>query len=272
MKRTITILLVVVMLLGIMPSAALAADWGEGDTLDSALSELKVGFDNNQLDWLVLPNLGVIYQRYTYYQFKNERTGTVDQQPVYCIDPTKGGAYEIFNAVGPNDDGSNTATFIRGEKVGDAKYIGILSIGYPHTRLTGLGLETIEEGYYATKLALWMYIRGNNPSTLTINPKYGDNDPVALRVRNAAVSIYTNGLGAATLNEPSLTIVGKTGATAQLDNSGEYYVQGIEVYASGWVGTNPAACGDVQLSWASAPPAGTIVLGSSNEDITSTLS
>ena len=271
MKRTITMLLVVVMLLGVMPFAAFAADWGEGDTLDSALAELKVGYDDTLLDWLVLPNLGVIYLRYSYFQFQNERTGTIDQHPVYCIDPTKGGAYDIVRDVGPNDDGSNTATYIRGDKVGDAKYRGILSAGYPHMRLTGLGLETIEEGYYATKLALWMYIRGNDPTKLTINPKYSSSDPVALRVRNAAVSIYTNGTKAGATNDPSITIAGKPSAVATLDANGQYYVQGIEIHASGWVGTNPDACGDVQLSWASAPPAGTIVLGSNGEDITSTL-
>ena len=271
MKRTLTMLLAAIMLLGLMPFTASAADWGEGDTLDSALSELKVGFENTMLDWLVLPSLGVIYQRYAYFQFKNERTGTIDQHPVYCIDPTKGGAYEIVQAVGPNDDGSNTATYIRGDKVGDAKYRAIFNSGYPHMTLTALNLETHEEGYYATKVALWMYIRGNDPTKLSINPKYGDTNPVALRVRAAAVSIYTSGMASVSTHGPGVALAGKPSATATLDAAGEYYVQTIEVYASGWVGTNPAGCGDVQLSWASAPPAGTIVLGSNGEDITSAL-
>lgn len=271
LKRIIAAVLSAVTLLGIMPFAAYAANWGEGDTLDDALSQLKVGFDDTLLDWLVLPNLGTINLRYTYFQYKNERTGTIDEQPVYCIDPTKGGAYEIVAAIGPNNDGSRTATYIRGEKVGDAKYKAILAAGYPHMRLTGLGLETIEEGYYATKLALWMYIRGNDPSKLTINPKYGGSDPVALRVRAAAVKIYTTGTNSSGIREPSLTMTGKPSATANLDANGEYYVQGVEIIASGWVGTNPDACGDVQLSWDSPPPAGTIVLGSDGEDITSTM-
>jgi hypothetical protein len=171
MKRILSALFAIIMLFGIFPLNVFAADWGQGDTIDDALSELKVGFHDTRLDWLALPGLGVVNLRYTYFLYRNTRTGTVDEQPVYCIDPTKAGAYEIVRDVGPNpDDGSNTATYIRGNKVGDAKYRGILAKGYPHNRLAGLKLETIEEGYYATKLALWMYIRGNNPIAFAVFP------------------------------------------------------------------------------------------------------
>jgi hypothetical protein len=272
-KQTIAALLVAVALIGAMPFAAHAGDWGEGDTLDDALSELKVGFEDNRMDWLQLPEMGVIYLRYSYFNYRNERTGTIDEHPVYCIDPSKGGAYEIVHNVGPNpDDGSDTATYIRGEKVGDAKYRAILANGFPHQMFTSLGLQSREEGYYATKLALWMYIRGNDADTLTINPKYGSGDPAANRVRDAAISIFTKGTTITTGNyTPFLTLSGKPSATAQMDAAGEYFVQEVEVVASGWVGTNSAACGDVQLEWAAPPPAGTIVLGTNGEDITSTL-
>jgi uncharacterized surface anchored protein len=116
-----------------------------------------------------------------------------------------------------------------------------------------------------------MYIRGNDPSKLTINPAYGDSDPAAQRVRAAAVTIYNNGLNNGAPAEPKITLAGKPSAVAKLDGAGEYYVQGVKVYASSWVGLNPDACGDVQLSWASPPPAGTVVLGSAGEDISSTL-
>jgi hypothetical protein len=271
-KRAISALLAAVMLIGVLSFASLAADWGEGDTLEDALSELKVGFDDTQLDWLILPSLGVVKLRYTYFFFANDRTGEKEEHPIYCIDPTKGGAYEIVTNAGPNpDDGSNTATYIRGAKVGDARYRAILAEGYPHIRLAGLGLQTREEGYYSTKLALWMYIRGNDPSKLTINPAYGDANPAAQRVRAAAVTIYNNGLNNGAPAEPKITLTGKPSAVAKLDGEGEYYVQSIEVHASSWVGLNPDACGDVQLSWASPPPAGTVVLGSAGEDISSTL-
>jgi uncharacterized surface anchored protein len=269
LKKTLAIIIAAVMLVGAIPFMAFAADWGEGDTLDDALSELKVGFDDAYLDWLVLPGLGVIKLRYTYFMFKNTRTGTIDEHPVYCIDPTKGGAHEIVAAVGSNpDDGSNTATYIRGEKVGDPKYRGILNEGYPHNLWSSL---TKEEAYYATKLALWMYIRGNDPTKLTINPAYASGDTAANRVRDAAVSIFNKGVAGSTY-EPELTLMGKPSNTAKLDANGEYYTQEIEVYANGWIGTNSAASGDVLLSWDSAPPAGTVVLGSNGEDIASSMS
>jgi hypothetical protein len=269
-KTTVAAILAAFLLFCIVPLAAFSSDWGEGDTLDSALSQLKVGFDEILLDWLVLPNLGVIQQRYTYFMFKNERTGQSEEHPVYCIDPTRGGAYAIVAAIGPNNDGSKTATYIRGDKVGDARYKAILASGYPHMRFDSLGLQTKEEGYYATKLALWMYIRGNDPASLSINPAYGNSNPAALRVRAAAVSIYNNS-AKYTVHEPRLTLTGKPGSTANLDAGGSYYVQNIEVFASGWVGTNPDACGDVLLAWESPPPAGTIVLGPDGEDISSAL-
>ena len=269
-KRIIAALLAVILFIGILPAYSIAADWGEGDTLEDALSELKVGFDDTNLDWLALPGLGVIKLRYTYFLYKNERTGTIDEHPVYCIDPTKGGAYVIVSDVGPNTDGSNTATYIRGEKVSDPKYRGIMNSGFPHLMYSSLGLQSREEAYYATKLALWMYIRGNDPDKLTINPAYGNSDPVAQRVMAAAINIYNN--GEELIYEPTLTVTGKPNNIAKLDAGGEYYVQEIELYANGWIGTNQAASGDVQLSWASSPPAGTIVLGTNGEDITSSLS
>jgi hypothetical protein len=269
-KKPIAAIIAAIMLIGILPFSSFAADWGEGDTLEDALSELKAGFDDAQLDWLQLPGLGVIKQRYTYFMFKNERTGTIDEHPVYCIDPAKLGAYDIVAAVGPNTDGSSTATYIRGEKVGDPKYRGILNAGYPHQMLSSLGLQTREEGYYATKIALWMYIRGSDPTKLAINPAYANDDPAALRVRAAAIDIFNNGIGGSGY-EPELTLKGKPNNTARLDANGEYYVQEIEVYASGWIGENPAACGDVRLAWASAPPAGTVVFGTNGENISSSL-
>ncbi|MDR1693198.1 MAG: Cys-Gln thioester bond-forming surface protein, partial [Oscillospiraceae bacterium] len=271
-KRILAVCLTAVLLVVILPLASHAAIWGQGDTLDDALSELMVGFDNTRLDWLCLPGMDIIYLRYTYFQFKNERTGQVDEHPVYCIDPAKGGAYEIVQNVGPNSsDGSNTATYIRGTKVGDAKYVAIIANGYPHMRLDSLGLQSREEAYYATKLALWMYIRGNDPSKLTFNPAYGDSDPVAQRVRNAAISVYNNAMKASPPREAELRLTGKPNAITKLDASGQFFVQEVEVYSSGWIGNDPSACGDVQLAWDSPPPAGTIVLGTSGEDITSSL-
>jgi 5-hydroxyisourate hydrolase-like protein (transthyretin family) len=267
-KKLLAALIAAILWTNMFAGTAYAADWGEGDTLEDALSELKVGFDDVLLEWLKLPDIGVVQQRYTYFYFKNERTSEVEEHPVYCIDPAKGGAYQIVAAVGPNSDGSDTATYIRGEKVGDPVYKGILSYGYPHMRLSTLGLETLEEGYYATKLALWMYILGNGPSQLTVNPAYG-GDPVALRVRAAAIEIYNKGL-TSLVPEPRITVTGKT-ATANLDADGQYYVQEIQINCSAWSSIDINR-NSVQLSWDGTPPAGTVVLDASDGDITGSMS
>jgi uncharacterized surface anchored protein len=115
-----------------------------------------------------------------------------------------------------------------------------------------------------------MYIRGNDPDALTINPAYGNSDPAANRVRDAAISIYNNSMNS-NFTDPTLTLTGS--ATAEPNESGEYFVQEIEVFTSAYyIGTNPNSSGDVQLSWTSQPPAGTIVLGTDGEDITASLS
>ena len=68
-KITISAIFIAVLLIGIIPQMAYASDWGEGDTIESALSKLKVGFDSNRLDWLVLPNFGTVQKRYTYFYY-----------------------------------------------------------------------------------------------------------------------------------------------------------------------------------------------------------
>jgi len=126
-KKTLVAVLAALILLSAAPFAAASgpSNWGEGNTLESALSQLRIGFHENHLDWLVLPNLGVIEHRYTYFLYRNARTGQVEEHPVYCIDPTRGGAHEIVRDVGSGSDGNRTATYIRGERVGDFNYMSI---------------------------------------------------------------------------------------------------------------------------------------------------
>jgi hypothetical protein len=71
-------------------------------------------------DWLVIPSTGAPYPlRYAFFWYKDSE-GNKSEHPVYCIEPEKGGAYEFLTARGPNpDDGSQTATYIRRDKVSD---------------------------------------------------------------------------------------------------------------------------------------------------------
>jgi hypothetical protein len=200
LKKIISAVLAILMLLIAIPSSVYALDndpdfpqWGEGDSLEGETGEIKVGFDSDHLlNWLFISGYGIAKQRYTYFQFKNA-DGSIEEHPVYCIDPHKPGAYEVVRDIGANpDDESDTATYVFTKGSIDSRFIGILAMGWPHMRLSSIGLngvETNEEGYYATKVALWLVIRRKTPGDLSPNPAY-TGDPAVQRVLDAVETIY----------------------------------------------------------------------------------
>ena len=109
-KKIISLALTMLMMVSVIPfSVSATTDWGVGDTLEDALSELKVfGEENPRLEWLSLKGLTnsvgteVILQRYTYFLY-DDGSGETEPHPVYCIDPSRGGAYElVHNPMGIN--------------------------------------------------------------------------------------------------------------------------------------------------------------------------
>ncbi|MDR0863015.1 MAG: hypothetical protein LBN30_09635 [Oscillospiraceae bacterium] len=165
-------------------------------------------------------------------------------------------------------------TYYRGEKVGNATYISILNEGYPHNRLASLHLNTLEEGYYATKMALWMYILGATEADIGINPAYGSSDPAAKRVYDAAISIFKYGVSKASegIQEPEILITADS-PKPQLDSEEQYRQQIITINANKYVGTNPDANGFFKLAWAdlAAVPVGTKIELPDGTDITSAM-
>jgi uncharacterized surface anchored protein len=265
-KQIISIILALVLALSVIPTAL--ATYAEGDTLEDALSKLNVAWRGEPLDWLTI-NGTVRTQTYTYFNFLNDRTGQIEEHPVYCIDPTKGGVKQT----GVQPEGAETATYVRGEKVGDAAYSMILAAGYPHTSLTALGLETTEQGYYATKMALWLYILGGNASDLGVNPAYTGN-AAAQRIYEATVTIFDNGIGWSFLGitEPALTLTPDK-PVPYTDPAGQYYQQKITISSNKWIGDVPSTLGDFELSWEHPEfvPAGTKILAPDGADITSSM-
>ena len=270
-KKVISVILTSLLALSLLCSIALAAgSFAEGYTLDDALSKLGVAFSGDMLDWLTISG-EVKTQAYTYFPYQNARTGTVEEHPVYCIDPSRGGVREGIQWLGVS---GNYVTYYRGEKVGNPYYLAIMGAGYPHITLTSLGLDSSEQGYYATKMALWLYILGVDETKLGINPKYGSGNAVAQKVFDAAVAIYKNGMygGSRGYEEPSFTItVDRT--RPYLDTSGQYRQQILTIESNRWIGDTPLIPGDYMLSWAnpSAVPAGTRIELPDGTDITSTM-
>ncbi|MDR0863000.1 MAG: Cys-Gln thioester bond-forming surface protein, partial [Oscillospiraceae bacterium] len=188
-----------------------------------------------------------------------------------CIDPDNGGIKEGVEKLGI---GNKIMTYYRGEKVGNATYISILNEGYPHNRLASLHLNTLEEGYYATKMALWMYILGATEADIGINPAYGSSDPAAKRVYDAAISIFKYGVSKASegIQEPEIIITADRTYPIP-DSSEQYRQQIITINANKYVGTNPDANGFFKLAWAdpAAVPAGTKIELPDGTDITSAM-
>ena len=79
-----------------------------------------------------------------------------------------------------------------------------MASGYPHKSLEDLGLSSVDEGYYATKMALWCYLLDNwDISDLTVNP--GADQAAAQRVLAAAKDIYQTGMYWNTIKAPRIT-------------------------------------------------------------------
>lgn len=76
--------------------------------------------------------------------------------------------------------------------VSDSKIMGICANGYPHIDLATLGVQSVEEAYYATKTALWCYLLSTwDISKLSVNPSA--DQAAAQRVLKATQDIYYRG-------------------------------------------------------------------------------
>jgi hypothetical protein len=266
-KRVISLILALALTLPLCQGLA-SASYATGDTLEDALSKLNVAWRGDPLDWLAIGGK-VRTQTYTYFNFFNDRTGKVEEHPDYCIDPEKGGAKQT----GIPANGEATATYIRGEKIGDPTYEMILGAGYPHSTFTSLGLQTTEEGYYATKMALWMYILGAKDTDVTINPAYAGN-PAAQRVYDATLQIFKNGVSWSSLGgkAPTLTVTPDK-PVPYLDGTGQYYIQKVTISSNKYVGAEVGTPGGFDLSWQDSDlvPSGTKILAADGSDVTSSM-
>ena len=82
MKKLLSLFLVLVTLLGILPTAAFAADSEE-----EALGEINIYNGNYELGYLSI-NGAVQKQKYTYYNYQRA-DGTTQEIPAYCVNPVR---------------------------------------------------------------------------------------------------------------------------------------------------------------------------------------
>ena len=249
-KRIISLLMAAVILLGMAVVPASAAS-----SLEEAMQDVNVYARNDDLNWLMM-NGSVATQHYTYYLYRSEITSETKEIPAYCTDPRLYGVPALVpqgTAIRYGAEGT----------VSDPKIMGIVANGYPHIDLGTLGLQTIEEAYYATKTALWCYLLGTwSIDGLSVNPSA--DQAAAQRVLAAARDIYNRGIQWDKLVEPKLTAVpDRDVAYAATVNGQSVYQQIFTVTSETW------SYYPVTITLADGAPSGTKLLDMNNNPVSS---
>ena len=253
-NRIISLILAIVMLLGILPTASFAAD-----TPEDALGEIDIYNGDHEIAYLSI-NGSVRTQKYTYYNF-TQPDGTVRETPAYCVNPN---LYGVPQTVGPGE----SIKYIANEKASDPKVVGIICNGYPHYSLQALNLDDKYQAYYATKMALWCYLMpGWNINNLKVAPGLsGADQEIANRVLEAAKKIYQRGTTYNYMLEPKLTATPDRSVAYPVTVDGRQYKQQIfTIQSETWVYDY-----DVKVAFSdpSSVPSGTQIMNMDNQDIT----
>ena len=251
-KRMLSMFLALLTICGLIPTTAVAAP-----TLEEAMAEVDVYSKDKDIVYLTA-NGKVQNQKYIYYNYTSVITGETKEIPAYCVDPRLYGVPETVSEGTPIKYSSN-------ETVSDPKVCGIIANGYPHWSLAQLGLQSVEEAYYATKTALWCYILSGSWSIdrLGINPALSGADrEAAERVLEATKAIYTRGMAWDGLVSPKLTATADRATAYPVTIDGEDYLQQIFTITSE---TWPYET--VKLSLSGEVPSGTKIVDMNNREI-----
>ena len=253
-KRLCSLLFALFVLIGslLLPSAA-------APTLEEAMRDVQVYAKNKDLNWLTM-NGSIRTQHYTYYNYTSVQTGEQREIPAYCVDPRLYGVPALVPEGTPIHYSAEST-------VSDPKVCGIIANGYPHIDMETLGVQNIEEAYYATKTALWIYLLGSwSLDGLGINPNLQGADlAAAQRVLQATRDIYWRGTTQwDSLVSPSCTVTADRDIAYPVTIDGQsYYQQVFTVTSSTWVVNQT-----LQVSLAEGAPAGTKVVDMNNNPIT----
>lgn len=190
MKKLISLFLVLVTILGILPTAAFAADSEE-----KALGEVNIYNGEYELGYLSI-NGAVKKQIYTYFLYE-ANDGTQKESPAYCVNPNQ---YGVPQTVGPGE----SIKYMADEKASDPKVVGIISNGYVYIDdLTESGryyLRELEnEGYVPDTELKTVYVKSGRTTEIT-----WENIPITGQiqiVKKSADYNPTTGLPAGTLLE-----------------------------------------------------------------------
>ena len=253
MKKLLSLFLALITVLGILPTAAFAAD-----SVETALGEVNIYNGEYELGYLSI-NGAVKTQVYTYFLYE-ANDGTMKESPAYCVNPTTPG---VPQTVGPGE----SIKYLAEEKASDPKVVGIISNGYPHRSLGELKLDNKYQAYYATKMALWSYLLPNwNIANLKVAPGLSGSElDIGNRILAAAKDIYKRGTTYNYMLSPRMTATAETSVAYPVTIGGEEYRQQVfTVWSETWVYDYDVA---VSFSDPGSVPAGTKIVDMENNEI-----
>lgn len=253
-KRLLSLFLVFVTLLGILPTAALAAN-----TEEEALGEVDIYNGGYELSYLTI-NGRIRTQDYTYFNYVDAK-GQKKEVPAYCVNPNIKG---VPQTVGVGE----SIQYLANERSSDPKVVGIISNGYPHRSLGELKLDNKYQAYYATKMALWCYLLPNwNIANLKVAPSLtGSELDIGNRILAAAKDIYKRGTIYNYMLEPRMTATPDKSVAYSVTVDGKQYKQQVfTIWSETWVYDY-----DVAVSFADpgSVPQGTRIVDENDQDIT----
>ena len=252
-KRFISILLALLVVMGLLPTAAFAAS-----TPEEALGEVQIYNGGYKMSYLSI-NGRVRELIYTYYNFDNG-SGSIREIPAYCVNPNIVGVPQSV----PEGE---SIEYLADEKASDPKVVGIVANGYPTRSLAELGLENKYQGYYATKMALWCYLLSNwDINNLKVNPSLkGAELQIAQKLLAAAKDIYACGTAWSEMLSPEVTCTPDRETAYEVTVDGKQYKQQIFTFWSKtWVCDYAVK---VAFTTPDDVPEGTRIVDMNNKDI-----
>lgn len=253
-KRLLSLFLAFVTLLGILPTAALAAN-----TEEEALGEVDIYNGGYELSYLTI-NGRIRTQDYTYFNYVDAK-GQKKEVPAYCVNPNIKGVQQTVGV-------GESIKYLANERSSDPKVVGIISNGYPHRSLGELKLDNKYQAYYATKMALWCYLLPNwNIANLKVAPGLtGSELDIGNRILAAAKDIYKRGTTYNYMLEPRMTATPDKSAAYSVTVDGKQYKQQVfTIWSETWVYDY-----DIAVSFADpgSVPQGTRIVDENDQDIT----
>ena len=253
-KRLLSMLLVLVMALGLIPTTAFAAQ-----TEEEALGEIDIYNGGVKMSYLSI-NGRIREQNYVYYNYVSP-TGRVKEIPAYCVNPNDKGVAQCV----PEGE---SIRYLADEKAADPKITGIIANGYPNRGLSELGLENRYHAYYATKMALWCYLLSHwDINNLKVNPNLtGLELQRAQKILAAAKDIYRRGTAWTENLSPNVTCTPDRDVAYEVTINGRQYKQQIfTVTSKTWVCDYRV---NVSFTDPASVPDGTRIVDMNNNDVT----